>query len=897
MPTKNLGQVSGIWVGLTPPVNTAVIWYNSVPGVQAHFVWNNGSWIPLQPDLLGTTTYVELVGQVGSLPVGKFFKVTTRKDGTLLPAGSEYLALVITRQKIQYIDENNTMVVDDFVSNVTFFVTSTNLYIDDIVGVAQSGKIIFAFTNVPDSTDITSSTNRNDYFLLLRRISQPGFWKMRINRLLSIVLNNDISWNNGFFLNFQSKITQYATLITSTVSSSIWGQQMAGNSIDIANLQTQMADVPNLISNATSENQIYGKQLDSLAIPEDNSDIAVGDTLRGLIGKIQGWINSFKWATSSRLPFDWVPSTSGINVIAGDSVATAIAKIWYFIQNTSTVSVVLPTGWVADSAPRYTQIPQCAVGDDFPTVIAKLQGMINFLKILTDGRIERHSTATDNPRTVFDFIDGLISTLGDTYSMMLDRFGLNFENHVTQNSVAIQADYFQIWRRYFPNNITNPPTGTQSNFGFSIRDNAILRNDPTVKMQWDNFFTAAFNYLGLNITANGASPNLQYMSYTQPDATTPLNAVFNLNWQNSFWLMANKNGLQMNTFRDDANEMVVSIGKDETQSRTEIEFVDKSRFKMTKSGMECSILSTRFLQWILSSDGLLTFDTFWKEIGGLQQRYSIIETDTDGNTQLLINLLEQFKLWIDKDSLKVGIKSNISDFVSGEIFDEVCFSIDNADDSYTSIYPDLKVPHIKMGITGSIGDDPIDQTLETILNGWICNGNFGVRQTLSAYGTYFQQLSLANQTASWGSGTGASVPENFYLNLNNYLLIFFDGLATRADLETTTPLTLYLPLKPRRGYYFLTLSLRNGSDVAAGIAVRDMFLSTQGTETIKNTARGISSFDIIPRLTGQYLTTDTITLGYVMECNYILYYHSTSECWYIISKRSILSPLLPSNNV
>ena len=90
---QNLGQVSGIWVGLNPPNNTTLIWFNDNPGVQKHFVWDGTSWQSLQPNIIGTITYSDLAAQTGSLPVGTFYKLTTRKDGTPLPAGNEYLAL------------------------------------------------------------------------------------------------------------------------------------------------------------------------------------------------------------------------------------------------------------------------------------------------------------------------------------------------------------------------------------------------------------------------------------------------------------------------------------------------------------------------------------------------------------------------------------------------------------------------------------------------------------------------------------------------------------------------------------------------------------------------------------------------------------------------------------
>ena len=61
--TKNLGQVAGLFIGLSAPENTTLVWYDSTPNQQCHKVYDVAKkmWVALDPQIVAQTTYSELV--------------------------------------------------------------------------------------------------------------------------------------------------------------------------------------------------------------------------------------------------------------------------------------------------------------------------------------------------------------------------------------------------------------------------------------------------------------------------------------------------------------------------------------------------------------------------------------------------------------------------------------------------------------------------------------------------------------------------------------------------------------------------------------------------------------------------------------------------------------------
>ena len=131
MATKNLGQVSGVFIGTTPPENKVLIWYDNTPSQMLHKVYNPSltQWVVLDQNIISSITYSELVNiarNVG-LTVGQWYKITDKANA---------LALSITTTKVQYDDSIGNILVDDLGTNIQYHVTSSNLLIDDLSGVS-----------------------------------------------------------------------------------------------------------------------------------------------------------------------------------------------------------------------------------------------------------------------------------------------------------------------------------------------------------------------------------------------------------------------------------------------------------------------------------------------------------------------------------------------------------------------------------------------------------------------------------------------------------------------------------------------------------------------------------------------------------------------------------------
>ena len=96
MATKNLGQVSGLWIGTSAPSNTSLIWYDSTPAIRCHKVYSASlsAWVVLDQSSISSITYTELrnLARGTGLTQGSWYKITDQGN---------ILALAITTTKVQ----------------------------------------------------------------------------------------------------------------------------------------------------------------------------------------------------------------------------------------------------------------------------------------------------------------------------------------------------------------------------------------------------------------------------------------------------------------------------------------------------------------------------------------------------------------------------------------------------------------------------------------------------------------------------------------------------------------------------------------------------------------------------------------------------------------------------
>lgn len=425
MSTKNIGQVSGVHIGNTPPVNIVMIWYDNTPSQMIHKVYdvNLSQWVVLDKNTISTITYSELVNLATSvgLSVGAWFKISDRSNA---------LALAVTTTKVQYSDSLGNILIDDLGTNIQYHVTSSNLSIDDVVGVFDSvnKKLVFRFNEqVPDYT-------ADDF--ILGKVKRNNVWslaKYKLSSFLSKVTGNSITWNGGFFFNFNNAISGILDKSGGVVSKTTYDEDINNINTSINNVgqenQTIIQNANQAISDATTPTAIYEKALPSdLIIGGAATNISKGDSLYTLISKIQRWINQFKLATGIRISPNFTQATSEQFINSNDTVESAFSKVQYWFKNislklSSTFEPHDYTGTIADLAPE----------DSLEEAFRKVQGKLNQIGNLSDGKIESKYLVTDSsvPTATIDLKSGKAS--------FYDRYNVNRRCVIDATLPSIEA--------------------------------------------------------------------------------------------------------------------------------------------------------------------------------------------------------------------------------------------------------------------------------------------------------------------------------------------------------------------------------------------------------------------------------------------------------------------------
>lgn len=335
MATKNLGQVSGLWIGTSAPSNTSLIWYDSTPAIRCHKVYSASlsAWVVLDQSSISSITYTELknLAKGTGLTQGSWYKITDQGN---------ILALAITTTKVQYVDVNNNFVIDDLAASATYAVTSSNLLIDDISGVwdAVNNLLKFSFTE-------TAHDGNTDNDFIFGKKQRGGVWslvKYKLSSFISSVSGNSITWNKGFFFNFLSALRGQYDVSGGVVSKDTYDTQKAALQQSIDNVASSNQAILNSAKNYTDgktvANEVYSKALPSSPTSGTAIDIARGDTLSGIITKIQRWINQFKTATGIKVGQSFSPSSSRASINNNDTVQSALEKTQKAINDVSTSS-------------------------------------------------------------------------------------------------------------------------------------------------------------------------------------------------------------------------------------------------------------------------------------------------------------------------------------------------------------------------------------------------------------------------------------------------------------------------------------------------------------------------------------------------------------------------------
>lgn len=384
--TRNLGQVSGVFIGTTPPENTTLIWFDSTPSQRCHKIYDPAlnQWVILNQGIISAITYSELtsIAQGVGLSVGKFFKITDKGNA---------LALAITSTKVQYDDSLGNILIDDLGTNIQYHVTSSNLLIDDVAGVfdTTNKKLVFQFN------EITTPDFSNDY--ILGKAKRNSIWslvKYKFSTLLSTVTGNSLSWNNGLFFDFNSAFNAKLDQSGGAVAKDTYDQDIELLQQDIENVASenqQIMDNANAaITAATTDAQIYAKRMQAPQTTGEAIDLAAGDSLQNGLGKIQRFINKFKFATGIRVSLDFTDNVPNSYVNNNDTVDSALRKLQKQVK-VAVQSASLSQNW--EPLPYTGTVPDVAGGDSLDEAFAKAIGRMNQIGIITNGKITSHGKA------------------------------------------------------------------------------------------------------------------------------------------------------------------------------------------------------------------------------------------------------------------------------------------------------------------------------------------------------------------------------------------------------------------------------------------------------------------------------------------------------------------------
>ena len=442
MATKNLGQVSGVHIGSTPPSNTILIWYDSTPSQLRHKVYDPTlkQWVVLDQNIISAITYPELTNMAknSGLSVGEYFQITDRSNA---------LALAITSTKVQYCDALGNILIDDLGTNIQYHVTSSNLQIDDVVGVFDetNRKLVFQFNEqTPDFT-------ADDY--VLGKVQRNNIWslaKYKLSSFLSKVTGNSITWNGGFFFSFSDALKNVLDKAGGVVSKTTYDRDKEQLTTSINNVgkenQNIIQNAHNELTEATKPDSFYGTKLPSISTGGEATDIAKGDTLLSIVSKIQRYINKFKYATGIRISQDFTDRVSPQYVNNNDTVDSAIRKIQYWLKNMGKGGK-LSEDW--EPKDYTTTVEDVAAGDTFDDAFAKAVAKLSQIGDITNGRIQSKATVNGSEytrRTDFNLANGSLTFNRDVsggsnqQTVQLNRSSGLYINNASGKSVRISGE-------------------------------------------------------------------------------------------------------------------------------------------------------------------------------------------------------------------------------------------------------------------------------------------------------------------------------------------------------------------------------------------------------------------------------------------------------------------------
>ena len=330
MATIDVGTVSGISIGTTPPSNSAIIWYDTTDKLHKSYDASLGQWVPMSQAIVSQINdFNDLINKAnlpGGLPIAAFYNVLKRDSD---PSWNT-MVWVVGQTRIQYVDKQNNIIVEDLAGQgtTTQYVASTNYFFDNVVATfdQRTSQLNFDFQQLTDNPALT------DVLYGMRVVSDnPTLVKRSVKSLLSTSSKNSLGFVNGLFFDFSAAMSGVIVSEQANDTQVVGYKQYV---VDYAAMNKIFEQVEEIVTDWQNGSQtiIFSAKLTNVApvtaTIANPQDLTTEDDLMAALNKIQGWYNRLKLATGMSLSSGYAAAAAESPMpAAGDPVEQAIALL------------------------------------------------------------------------------------------------------------------------------------------------------------------------------------------------------------------------------------------------------------------------------------------------------------------------------------------------------------------------------------------------------------------------------------------------------------------------------------------------------------------------------------------------------------------------------------------
>lgn len=330
MATIDVGTVSGISIGTTPPSNSAIIWYDTTDKLHKSYDASLGQWVPMSQAIVSQINdFNDLINKAnlpGGLPIAAFYNVLKRDSD---PSWNT-MVWVVGQTRIQYVDKQNNIIVEDLAGQgtTTQYVASTNYFFDNVVATfdQRTSQLNFDFQQLTDNPALT------DVLYGMRVVSDnPMLVKRSVKSLLSTSSKNSLGFVNGLFFDFNAAMSGVIVSEQANDTQVVGYKQYAADYAAMNKIFEQVQEIVTDWQNG-SQKIIFSAKLTNVepvaATISDPQDLTTADDLMTALNKIQGWYNRLKLANGMSLSSGYAAAAAESPMpAAGDPVEQAIALL------------------------------------------------------------------------------------------------------------------------------------------------------------------------------------------------------------------------------------------------------------------------------------------------------------------------------------------------------------------------------------------------------------------------------------------------------------------------------------------------------------------------------------------------------------------------------------------